>query len=264
MRDIQYRRWAPAGSPLNIEFPAELLHELGADDTSGILYGWRRGREVRAIALDAEAGDGAESGEELEKVGVYVSRIRGEVFLTESDLAFLTEQSSELALVVAGGQAGFFVCESDGSIQTVRSHEEFSTGRVSPEAWASSSPVWLPPVPARLRSGVRAGAIALCLFPVVALAAVAVFPQRVATPWKIEVHETDRQLRISWQPAQNAVLTIDDTGGRVSIPVYADQSTVTYVPRGAEVDVSLAGVDSSNRLRRVSTHYVGTPAEPAR
>jgi hypothetical protein len=112
------------------------------------------------------------------------------------------------------------------------------------------------------RRGLPAGAIMVGLFPVVALAAVAVFPQRATTPrslevHQIDVHELDHQLRISWEPAQSAILTIDDAGGRVSIPVYADQTTVTYVPVGDEIDVGLAGVDESNRFQRVSTHYVG-------
>ena len=62
-------------------------------------------------------------------MGVFFSRIRGEVFLTETDLAFFNEHQSEVALVVAGDRAGFFVREADGSIQTVRSHEEFSIAR---------------------------------------------------------------------------------------------------------------------------------------
>ncbi len=189
--------------------------------------------------------------------GVFVSRIRGEVFLTESDLAFLTEQSCELALVVVGGQAGFFVRESNGTIQTVRSHEEFSAGETSlavsrPEVAVHARAAFRKP-----RRGVPAGAIALGLFPMFALAAVAAFPSRAMTPRSIEVHQIGHQLRITWEPAQSAILTIDDAGGRVSIPVYADQTSVTYVPRGDEIDVGLAGVDESNRFRRVRTHYVG-------
>jgi hypothetical protein len=202
------------------------------------------------MSLNPESGG-------LEQIGVFVSRIRGEVFLTESDLRFLAEQGSELALVVVGSQAGFFVRESNGSIQTVRSHEEFPVRPASLAIRESEVAVRPRAIVKKPRRGVPAGVIALGLFPVVALAAVAVFPQRAATPRSIEVHEIDHQLRISWEPAQSAILTIDDAGGRVSIPVYPDQTTVTYVPRGDEIDVGLAGVDESNHFQRVSTHYVG-------
>jgi hypothetical protein len=88
-------------------------------------------------------------------------------------------------------------------------------------------------------------------------AALAVFPQRDPQAAQgIEVRETDHQLRISWQPAQNAVLTIDDGGTRISIPVRADQSSATYAMRGPEVELSLLSVDGSNRPQRVSTRYV--------
>jgi hypothetical protein len=95
----------------------------------------------------------------------------------------------------------------------------------------------------------------LALFPVAALAAVAVLP-RASQPRSIEVRQVDREVRISWEPAQSAILTIDDAGGQVSIPVYPDETSLTYVPRGEELEVGLTGVDESNHRRRIGTHYV--------
>lgn len=238
MRTVEYRHWAPAASPLSVEFPAELLLELGWAQTSGTLFGSRRGREIRVLAFNAAGDDGQEN------VGVFVSRIRGEVFLTETDLAFLNERRADLALVVAGKRAGFFVRESDGSIQTVRSHEEFAVAEARPLP-VSNRPnrrKWLP-----------AGVVALGTLP---LAALAVLPR--PKPQNLDVSEIGNQLRISWTPVRNAVLSIDDAGGRVSIPVYADQSTVTYEMNGADVAVSLTSVDASNHLRRESARYVAT------
>jgi len=90
------------------------------------------------------------------------------------------------------------------------------------------------------------------------LAALTVFSQRMTVaPRSLEIRDAGGQLRISWKPAQNAMLIIEDSGGRVAIPVYANQSTVTYAPSGAEVEVTLSSVDATNRLRRESARYVG-------
>ena len=259
MRTIEYRRWAPPASPLIVEFPAELLLELGSAESSGILYGSRRGREVRVTALGAPD-------EDPEKVGVFVSRIRGEVFLTEPDLAFLNQQQTGLALVVAGNRAGFFVREPGGAIQTVRSHEEFSIAE-TPLARAAPMAVTVQAGPAaggkpRARAGrVSHAMLPLMALPVVGLAALVVLPQRAAqAPRGIQVQEAGRQLRISWAPVPAGVLTIDDGDGRVSIPVSANQSTATYAMRGPDVVISLTSVDGSNRLRRVSTRWLASRA----
>jgi hypothetical protein len=264
MRGIEYQCWAPLASPLSVEFPAELLLELGWSDMCGVMYGSRRGSEVRVTALALNRDT---SGEGLEKVGVFVSRIRGEVFLTEDDLAFLEEQGSDLALVVVEKRAGFFVREANGSIQTVRSHEEFSAGETSLAIRAPENAVQPRAAHKRPRRGVPAGAIAMGLFPVVALAAVAVFPPHVVAPRSIEVSQIEvdqigRQVRIFWAPPQDAILTIEDAGSRVSIPVYADQTSLTYAPKGEEIDLGLAGVDGLSRFRRVSRHYSLKPERP--
>src|SRR5580658_2689279 len=124
MHSVDYRLWCPDASRFRVEFPAELVRGLKSAQASGVLYGSRRGRLIWVWDMGAASGEKRGS-EDREKVGVFVARIRGEVFLTETDLAFFHEQQSEIALVVAGDRAGFFVREADGSIQTVRSHEEF-------------------------------------------------------------------------------------------------------------------------------------------
>src|SRR5579863_2227761 len=263
MRTIEYRRWSPPGSPVRIEFPAELLLELGWAETSGVLYGSRRHQEIRIAAI------GMPWGEEQEKIGVFVSRIRGEVFLTEKDLAFFKEHQGEIALVVAGDRGGFFVREADGSIQTVRSHEEFPIARPRAESapGAAAAPKAIRKTVERVRkwmpAGVPAWIVALAALP---LAALAVFPQRVADkPLELRVHEAGGQLRITWKPGENAVLAIDDDGRRLAIPVYANQSNVTYAPRGSQVEVSLVTVDAANQPRRESAIYIvstGPSREP--
>jgi hypothetical protein len=253
MRTIEYRIWGPEASPLRVEFPVKLIQGLGVAETSGILYGLRHGRVIRILARALEQGN-----EEQVKVGVFVSRIRGEVFLTETDLASFRQHRSEVALVVAGGRAGFFVREADGSIQTVRSHEEFE---VAPQC--SGAPNELLPSPKRTRAFAWTAAPAwLAMLAVLPIAALAVLPKRsAAAPLELQVRETAGQLRISWKPGQNAVLAIDDSGTRLSIPVYANQSSVTYAPRGSEVRVNLLTVDAEDQPHRESALYI-TSREP--
>jgi hypothetical protein len=242
MRSIEYLGWEPSKSPLSIELLADLLLQLGWSDSRGILYGSRKGREVRIASLDTRQD------EEQEKVGVFVSRIRGEVFLTESDLAFLNRARLDLALVVAGRRAGFFVREPGGSIQTVHSHEEFSAAKEPAPA----------PAPTKESADSKRGRkwVPVVAFAGLPLAAFAVLPQRAAqAPPSIEIRqlggsEAGAQLLISWMPAENAVLRIDDGGALVSIPVHSDQSTVTYAARGGPVEVTLES------LRNISAHYV--------
>ena len=249
MRTIEYRRWSPPSSALSVEFPVELLREQGWTESTGVMYGSRQGKEVRIQAL------GAPADEEQEKVGVFVSRLRGEVFLTESDLVFLNQQKAGLALVVAGRRAGFFVREPDGSIQTVRSHEEFSISEQKPPTPAPPS-VAVPP----RRKRVPARVLALAMLP---LAAIAVWPQRSQdSPQNLEIHASGRQLRISWKAGNCAVLAIRDGRGRVAIPVYADQSSATFAPEGDVVEVSLMRVDAQKRVHVESTRYISAAAGP--
>ncbi len=265
-------------SPLSVEVPAELLLELGWAETSGILYGYRRGREVRVTAIAEPRG------EEQEKVGVFFSRIRGEVFLTEADLAFFHQHSAELALVVAGKQAGFFVREANGSIQTVRSHEEFSIAtppspalpgpvpsddrQAYKQAWRAALANLLfngPATRVALRPLLFVAVLSVAAVSAMAFGALAMFPQHPAqssaqTPAGIRIQEIDHQLRISWSPAGSAVLTIRDDGNTVSVPVLEDQSTATYAMQGTDVEVTLLSVDPGHRLHRSSARFVSAKA----
>jgi hypothetical protein len=258
MRSVQYRRWSPPQSPLRIEFPADLLPELqppaGSLENSGILYGLRRGREVRVLTARPEPG------EVLESVGVFVSRSRGEVFMTESNLSFFEREGAAVALVIAGSRAGFFVRESDESIQTVRSHEEFPVsnqatgpGKPSPPAKTVANAKWA-------WSG--AGMLALVTLPVAALAYLRpAFPQ---APRSLRVQEDQNQLTISWAAGRQAILQIEDGTERTAVTVPPDQSNATYVRRTGEVQISLIPLDGEPG-RRESARFVGhpPPAPPA-
>jgi len=143
MKMIQYRRWEPAQSPVKVEFRMEVLQGLRSrrGDFRGFLFGNREGDVVRVVA----AGAGAP--EQLETLGVYASRIRGEVFLTEADLEYAESVPGGIALVIAGERAGFFTRDTNGSIQAVRSYEEFSIAappmpRPTRHPWQSPVKAW--------------------------------------------------------------------------------------------------------------------------
>jgi hypothetical protein len=270
MRTIEYHRWSPQDSPLRVEFQAELLLELGWAEASGILYGSRHGEKIRIAALTTPWD------EEPEKVGVYFSRARGEVFLTETDLAFMSEQQAGLALVVVGKRAGFFVREKNGSIQTVRSREEFST--VQTQETAAPNIAIHPRAARRVyRPRWTWAPVGLAMLAGLPIAALAVFPQHMehtterpteqtagqtAAPFELDVHKAGGQLRISWKPGQSAMLVIEDRDKRLTTPVYADQSNVTYVPQGEQVNVSLMTTDAAGQPRRERALYVSSLSGP--
>jgi hypothetical protein len=264
MRSVQYRRWNPPQSPLQIEFPADLLPELqpgaGALENSGILYGLRRGREIRVLTARLEPG------EVLESVGVFVSRSRGEVFLTESNLGFFEREGVAVALVIAGDNAGFFVRESDESIQTVRSHEEFPVLNQPTRAEPPAPPKPVTRASNRMpnKAWSVAGLIALIMLPMGALAYLRpVLPQRPPAPLSLRVQEEGGQLQISqlhirWTSGGHAILEIVDGAERTAVTVPPDQSNATYVRRSSEVQISLIHLDGEP-ARRESVHFVGQP-----
>ena len=112
------KTWHPPESPWRIDFPDDLPRRLHPE-TAGLLYGQKEGATIQIGSSDAGANP----------VGIYISRRRGEVFLTDSDIARFQESGTAVALVVAGEKAGFFVRSSDGSLQSVGSFEEFPVPR---------------------------------------------------------------------------------------------------------------------------------------
>src|SRR5258708_358249 len=115
--------WCPPRSPLRIEYERDLLRVLppkdNEPDSAGILYGTRGEGSVHVLSHKPQNG--------LALVGVFSARARGEVFLPEEDLVRLEalDSPSAIALVIAGDAGGFFVREPDGSMQTIKSYQEF-------------------------------------------------------------------------------------------------------------------------------------------
>lgn len=93
MVTVHYRRWCPPASQLRIEFRPELLDDVRRgsvrpslfrpeiNQSSGLLFGVRQLDEVRILSHRDDEHDAP--------LGIFVCRTRGEVFLTDDDLAIL-------------------------------------------------------------------------------------------------------------------------------------------------------------------------------
>jgi hypothetical protein len=252
MRTILYRRWAPPASPVRIEFPPELLHQIRAESLQpqdrGCLFGRHQGRELRVLAAvrHPHAGDPRIQG--LELVGAYVSRPRGEVFLTDADLEHLDSMSGLVSLVVAGSRAGFFPREDDGSLRAVRSYEEFAVA----DAAAEPEPGALPPpsMPRQWRHpAIPPAAAWKWALAAAVLVAVPVGAQRYLaeharlSPLDLSVRELNGQLLIRWElgaiSEHGARLEINDSGTRTVLHVAPGTSSATYTLRSGDVEVRL-------------------------
>lgn len=223
------RTWAPPESPFRIEYSPALLREVrissGSVDAFGVLYGVRNGETIRLVATRGRAG--------LEPLGIFASRVRGQVFLTEDDLERFEKADACVAMVVSDEIGGFFVRNAEGSIETVRSYEEFSiSGQAVARAAVKRERRW---------------PWALCLL------AIPLFLYRPSHPQlALTLHEMDGQVRISWNLPTTETLTILDGGERTYIPIRPGQSTATYARRTGDITI---GIGSTQ------TRFVG-PAPP--
>jgi hypothetical protein len=208
--------WAPPESPLRIEYSPSLLREVclssGGVDAFGVLYGVRQGQTIRLIATRGRAG--------LEPVGVFASRVRGKVFLTEEDLERFEKADASVAMVVSGEKGGFFVRDAEGFIETVRSHQEF---------WLQSTPV----------AKKRYWRWALCLLALPLFFIRPHYAQPVLT-----LRESGGQLRISWTTPTAETLTILDGGVRTYVQIPRGQSTATYSRRTGDVTVGIGSAQA--------------------
>ncbi len=264
MVTVHYRRWCPPQSPLRIEFPPELLHHVrlgGAqperrlplrwiprlnrvvNQSSGLLFGVRHEDEVRVLAARAD-----EHPDGLLPLGTFVCRARGEVFLTDDDLANFEKHQGVLALVVAGGQAGFFVREPDGSVQAIRSHEEFKVADAAsrPASGRTNAAAELPaPAPSgwwnvRLAWKRVAACAALLVIPAGAFAYLQ--PLLPHLPIALAIREEAGQLVIGWNAgalAEGSRLEIQDGSERTILMLPANASSATYGLQGDDVEVRL-------------------------
>ncbi|HXP83335.1 MAG TPA: hypothetical protein VN841_01365 [Bryobacteraceae bacterium] len=281
MQSLHYQRWNPPNSPVRIEFPHQLVGEIARDsrgETRGSLYGLLLGGEIRVLAARTE-GDAAPARARkrdeqlvgLEKIGTFVRRARGEVFLAEPDLERFEGQRAAVALVIAGDRAGFFVRQADGSIQSIRSHEEFSltaadgapvTPQAAPARQATGAPANIahPGPSAPSRSAPKPGAAqpataaprseskaltwpraaTLCL--AIPLAGLFYFRPPSPPPIELRLKPAGDTVAISWNPAAAARgggLEIRDGAAGAKLDLRPGQSSLSYAPHGGRLEVRL-------------------------
>jgi hypothetical protein len=227
------RAWAPPESPLRIEYSPALLREIriagAVIDAFGVLYGIRHGQTVRLVSTRGRAG--------LDPLGVFASRVRGPVFLTEEDLERFEKAQASVALVISGDNGGFFVRDAQGSIETVRSYEEFSI-RNAPAA----------PLPIAVKKKPR-WQWAACL-PLVLMPAFYFPPHKQPPALALNLLDDYGQLHISWNVPANAKLTIIDGGHQTIIPIKREESSATDARRTGDVTV---------RIGTTQMRFVGPP-----
>jgi hypothetical protein len=270
MQTLYYRRWAPRKSPVRIEFPPDLLLEIRSqtmqDHDRGYLFGARRGNDVRILAARRAPQMEDPGLTDLEPVGIYVSRVRGEVFLTDSDMEQIDRLDAKVALVLAGCRAGFFVREQDGSMQTVRSYEEFWVPEASPRPQplkrAPAPPPagrhpWLPPV----RHGRRFAAAAVFVgAPVLAFGYLQ--PLLPRPRLEVRLRETEGQLVVEWSRSAALAgghLEIADRSGRTVLLVPPGSTSTTYAHHNADVEVLLSTNEGTGRALWKAPHIYGRP-----
>ena len=226
----------------------EVLREAARHER-GLLYGIRDGATVRLIAARRDQANRDDRLARLDLLGIYALRARGEIFMTELDLEHLERTGGSLALLVAGIQAGFFVYEPDGVIQTIKSYQEFSLFDRPPE-----------PAPVRKKRFDRKK-LWISLACLAALAVPVIAPGfQPARPLALSVRADARQLKISWTATTfaSARLEIADGAARTWIPVPADLSSATYVPVTGDVSIYL--IDGT---RTEFAHFISVEPFPA-
>jgi hypothetical protein len=235
------RTWAPVESPFQVEYSPALLREVrmagAVIDAFGVLYGVRHGETIRLVSTRGRAG--------LDPVGVFASRVRGHVFLTEEDLERFEKAEASVALVISGESGGFFVRDAAGSIETVRSYEEFSL-TAAPALPVPSVPVVKPVIKTRRWHWAASALLLPLLF---------FIPRKQPTPLALHLEEESGQLHISWNVPTEAKLTIIDGSHRSSVNITREQSSVTYARRTGDVTVGIGSLQS---------RFVGPALPPTR
>jgi len=214
---IPLRLWAPAKSPVRVEYARKLMRDLvrhdDEPDAVGVLYGRRLSTAVHVISTTPR--------EDLSPVGMFSARVRGDVFLTEDDLSRLEALHSPhaIALVIAGNIAGFFVREPGGAMQTIKSYQEFPVRKISrPKALPIRE--WLA-VAAAMVVG-----IALFAWP--------------TNPIEIRAESSTLRIRVHRGAVTDGarIQIVDGTEHR-SIPITRGLSSIVYAPITRDVRITV-------------------------
>lgn len=309
------------------------FHRLsrGGVEVGGLLFGARQGRTVRVLAqqpiacehahgpafvlspqeeaalkaqIDQAQNDPRLAG--LSCVGWYVSHTRSGIALTDSDLHIYKTFFSapwQITFVLRPGRhggvrGGFFVWESDGSVVSDRSYEEFnlpmpaSPAAVSEAAERAPAAVFprgeITPLqrfepPKLILDEVQPKSRWPLLLLLAMLATASVAGWRwfamgdSPVPLALQVFERDGQLQIEWnregplvKNARSGVLTIVDGSERRELPLSPAElakGNVTYARTADDVEVRLRVEGPNQSSREEASRFLGraveqkTPAE---
>lgn len=276
-QEICYRTWCPPHSSITIEYSDDLLREVRnagmLGDANGVLYGVRDGQFIRVVAARRIPNQGGIEGNPrlagLEPIGIFSTRARGEIFLTEADLRHFEQSEGAIALVVAGTKAGFFLYEADGSIETIKSHAEF---RILSEEARHRAPALRPQVePPRFEIGAPRVSAWVWMMPALVLVMGALLASQSywlpRPPILLTAHDQDGQIRIGWNPAGaplGAALEIADGGDQISVPLPPAFASATYVRRTSDVQIHLTASGRTETLRFFGADQPLTPMGLAR
>ena len=150
-------------------------------------------------------------------------------------------------MVVAGGRAGFFVREPDGSVQAIRSHEEFRVADAASRPSVDTNAAAEVPTPPRgwwqLRLAWKRVAACAALLAVPAGAFAYLRPLLPSMPIALAIREEAGQLVIGWNEgslAEGSRLEIQDGSERTIVMLPANASSATYGLQGDDVEVRLS------------------------
>ncbi|MEI9812762.1 MAG: hypothetical protein WDO18_08855 [Acidobacteriota bacterium] len=268
MRTVFYRRWAPAKSAVKIEFMPDVLHDIRAEARGhhdrGYLFGKHGGNEVRVLAAIRAPQENDPRVTQMEPVGIYISRSRGEIFLTDEDLEQAETVPDGIILVVAGSRAGFFSWESDGTMQAVRSHEEFTVADAAAYPESPQPLLKLPRAHAWRHPGlppvsfwkVALGIGAMLAGPATALTYLQ--PRMTLPPIEMSLRETNGQLLIAWDPKMlpdGGHLNISEGDMQTSLPLGKYGSGITYMAQSGDVEIRLTAGQRTGAVHWRSARY---------
>ncbi len=243
-----HRVWHPPQSAIRVEYSDEFLRQVqreGEGERRGILYGRRGDGEVRLLAARRLGYQRDLRLIGLEHVGMFAVRRQGQVFLTEHDLDLADRLSVNLILVAAGDRGGFFIRNSDRSIQGIRSFQEFplpayeGTRKPSPlKAWVSGA--------------IACGSLIVCV-------ALYASPK---VPLTLSAREQAGQLIVQWNRGVNGTLEIANNLRTLQVPISPLQKETVFIPDRGQVTIRLVPLDEPGVEQALRVDGRETPDTP--
>jgi len=164
--------------------------------------------------------------------------------MTEEDMERFEKADACVALVLSADTGGFFVRDSSGSMEAVRSYEEFLINGPAPVQ-----------APVRVVKRRFSWTWSLALIPLLYF-----IPRHSPTKLAVIMSEDEGQVRISWNVPVTGNIDILDGEDRTSVRIAPGLSTLTYARHTGDVTVAIG----SERARFVGRPVPSTELEQER